>query len=626
MDPPTPNTRKDSSSTAETPSPSGEPADRLRQLFPIQDDEESAEFGPDVEKQSTAERNRTYQWPQSQGPPRVHWNDPFRRVTTHDPSLLALGRRRRSQAAEARRRMSQTLRRTSTAVAGAIQKIDPLTVTTGNPLGLEINEIRRVSSVGFVQPNFNARRYSRAPSSYERLQKPITTESLEESPEEIARGGMSEKVEEYTIQRLAAHDDVELLTTTKRIMYRLCPLLVVATIAAYWIYFALRVRFTLDAQRAAHKTYWMAWAFILVELFVSIPMLLHRLWGWHAVGSRKRPWLRLVGDEVPSVDVVITCCGEDDDLVLDTAKAACNNDYPPERFRVLICDDGKSKRLQDLVEETALTQFDNLYYRSRPKYPGVPHHFKAGNLNDALEETAKLPGGAANFLAALDADMIPMRDWLRALLPHMLQDPKCSMACPPQLFYNVPKDDPLCQSLDTFVHISEPIKDSLGVAWCTGSGYVLRRAALKSIGGFPIGSLAEDVCCSSMLLGSGWNTAFVHEPLQFGTVPDSLTSHLKQRTRWTIGTVQTSLKLRFSIYGPLVKHMTFPQRLCGFVYTVSSLFTVFLVMSIFTTPIVLVSHGNLVPYKTINQLKWLVRANFLTTVLNRINEFISYFP
>ncbi|KEF56992.1 uncharacterized protein A1O9_07182 [Exophiala aquamarina CBS 119918] len=208
----------------------------------------------------------------------------------------------------------------------------------------------------------------------------------------------------------------------------------------------------------------------------------------------------------------------------------------------------------------------------------------------------------------------------------MLQDPKCSMACPPQLFYNVPPDDPLCQSLDTFVHISEPIKDSMGVAWCTGSGYVLRRAALQSIGGFPIGSLAEDVCCFSMLLGSGWNTAFVHEPLQFGTVLDSLTSHLKQRTRWTIGTVQTSFKLRFSIFGPLVKHMTFSQRLCGFVYTVSSLFTVFLVLSMFTAPIVLISGGNLVPYTSMNQLKWLIRSNFLTIILNRINEFISYLP
>jgi cellulose synthase/poly-beta-1,6-N-acetylglucosamine synthase-like glycosyltransferase len=60
----------------------------------------------------------------------------------------------------------------------------------------------------------------------------------------------------------------------------------------------------------------------------------------------------------------------------------------------------------------------------------------------------------------------------------------------------------------------------------------MRRDALDSIGGFPYGSLAEDVCTSSMLLGAGWKTAYIHEPLQFGTVPDSLISHLKQRTRW----------------------------------------------------------------------------------------------
>jgi len=94
----------------------------------------------------------------------------------------------------------------------------------------------------------------------------------------------------------------------------------------------------------------------------------------------------------------------------------------------------------------------------------------------------------------------------------------------------------------------------------------------------------------------------------------------------TIGTVQTSFKLRFSVFGPLVKHMTFPQRLCGFVYTISSLFTVFLVASMFTAPIVLVSHGNLVPFTNMNQLKWLIRSNFLTTILNRINEFIWYLP
>ncbi|KIY02355.1 uncharacterized protein Z520_02493 [Fonsecaea multimorphosa CBS 102226] len=536
-----------------------------------------------------------------------------------------------SQPHEIRRRLSHVARRASVAIADVAHKVDPLAVTEGNPLGLAINEIRGVSSTGYSAPGqFDARRYSCGDPNPPAVAFPeparISQASDPSSDDSTVRPGMSEKVDDYLIQRLAKHDDIERLSRLKRLVYRLRPILIIFSAAANWLYFAFRVKFTLDAEHVAHRTFWMAWAFIIIECCLSLPIVMDSLWGFHITGRRKRPKLRLVGDNVPSVDVVITCCREEDDLILDTAKAACNIDYPRERFRVLVCDDGKSESLRNSVEKLALTQFPNLYYRSRPKFPGVPHHFKAGNLNDALEATKKLPNGAANFFAALDADMIPMRDWLRALLPHMLQDPKCSMACPPQLFYNVPKDDPLCQSLDTFVHNAEPIKDSLGVAWCTGSGYVFRRSALTSIGGFPTGSLAEDVCCSSMLLGSGWNTAFVHEPLQFGTVPDSLQSHLKQRTRWTIGTIQTAVKLRFSLFGPRVKHMTTAQRLCGFVYTMSSLFTVFLVASLFTAPVVLISSGTLVPYADKNQLRWLVRAAWLTVAVNRVNEMISFLP
>lgn len=437
---------------------------------------------------------------------------------------------RRSSLSQLAQASKNLARRSSTAVIQAAQSLDPLQ-TRGNPLGLEIDEIRPIASTGYSPWNaFNARRFSHTPPKPSSLS--TTASARKKSSVAFIRAGMSEKEDDYIIQRQAKYDDVEQLPAWKRWLYRISGPLTIATIGGYWIYFVLRVLYTRDAEKRAHQTYWMAWAFICVEIIVVIPMLLHRLWGLHSVGMRTRPKLRILGDNCPSVDVVITCCGEDDDLVLDTAKAACNIDYPPSRFRVIICDDGGSESLRALAERTAATQFDNLYYRSRPKYPGVPHHFKAGNLNYALEETKKLPGGAANFIGALDADMIPERDWIRALIPHMLQDAKCSLACPPQLFYNVPKDDPLCQSLDTFVHISEPIKDAMGVAWCTGSGYVIRRAALEEIGGFPTGSLAEDVCCSSMLLGAGWHTAFVHEPLQFGTVPDSLTSHLKQRTRW----------------------------------------------------------------------------------------------
>jgi len=37
------------------------------------------------------------------------------------------------------------------------------------------------------------------------------------------------------------------------------------------------------------------------------------------------------------------------------------------------------------------------------------------------------------YVAALDADMIPMPHWLRTLVPHIESDAHCAMVCPPQV-------------------------------------------------------------------------------------------------------------------------------------------------------------------------------------------------
>lgn len=293
----------------------------------------------------------------------------------------------------------------------------------------------------------------------------------------------------------------------------------------------------------------MAWLFIGTEIAVAVPIFMQSFWNVFILKKRHRPQLRLQTDDVPSVDVFITCCKEEVDLIMDTVRASCALEYPSDRFRVVVLDDGGCLELQNAVMQLQ-PQYSNLFYRCREKIPGKPHHFKAGNLNYGLEEVCNMKGGASQYMAALDADMIPEPHWLRAVLPHLLIDPKVALACPPQvncaspqersncanslvqLFYNVPQGDPLAQSLDFFVHISEPVKDALGVAWCTGSGYVIRREALEEIGGFPQSSLAEDVATSTLMLGRGWKTSYVHEPLQFGTVPDSFGGHIKQRTRW----------------------------------------------------------------------------------------------
>lgn len=214
-------------------------------------------------------------------------------------------------------------------------------------------------------------------------------------------------------------------------------------------------------------------------------------------------------------------------------------------------------------------------------------------------------------------------------MPHLLIDDKMALACPPQLFYNTPASDPLAQSLDFFVHVIEPIKDALGVAWCTGSGYVVRREALDQIGNFPLGSLAEDVATSTLLLGRGWKTAFIHEPLQFGTVPEDFGGHLKQRTRWAIGTVDTAFKLKFCLYGDKVKQMSFAQRFSGFMYASLSLYTVLLTVSLFAIPVILLMRRPLVAYNDQEgdtQLVWLIRACFAGTITNRICEFALFLP
>ncbi|QUC17541.1 uncharacterized protein UV8b_01782 [Ustilaginoidea virens] len=437
--------------------------------------------------------------------------------------------------------------------------------------------------------------------------------------------GAKDWVDRETIDVVHKRDDSDIWKGWRRHLYKLVPFLTLANTGLYLTYLALRIACVIWAQQSLNTVYYAAWVFTAVEISVAIPPLMHNSWTMMSMKKRYRPKLRLRGYDVPTVDVFVTCCGEDDDLVMDTVRGACDVDYPSDRFRVIVLDDAKSETLEAAICRLAVT-YPNVIYMSREKIPGKPHHFKAGNLNYGLDQTHLLPGGAGQFMAALDADMIPERDWLRAVLPHLLVDPKMALACPPQLFYNTPPSDPLSQSLDIFVHVIEPIKDAMGVAWCTGSGYVVRREALDEIGNFPLGSLAEDVATSTLMLGRGWKTAYVHEPLQFGTVPEDFGSHLKQRTRWAIGTVDTSFKLKFCLWGEKVRQMTWVQRFSGFLYATLNLHTIILSISMFAVPVILVLGKPLVAYATEEQLRWLIRACFAATISNRLCEFVLFAP
>lgn len=170
----------------------------------------------------------------------------------------------------------------------------------------------------------------------------------------------------------------------------------------------------------------------MVDIFARFEQFIPLICGFKL---EDRPRYRLLGDEVPSVDVCILTCGEDVSIAMLTIAAAATQDYPPESYNLFLLDDGNSTELRDAVKILNKDQMrrgqKQIQYLSKKKVPGVPSHFKAGNLNYGLAETQRLSG--AKYLPSLDVDMIVQPDWLRAVFPHLLLDDKVAIATPPQV-------------------------------------------------------------------------------------------------------------------------------------------------------------------------------------------------
>jgi cellulose synthase/poly-beta-1,6-N-acetylglucosamine synthase-like glycosyltransferase len=324
----------------------------------------------------------------------------------------------------------------------------------------------------------------------------------------------------------------------------------VASQTAIWaayIYFAVRLFFILTTPERT----WNMWGMLIVEgLFArqyslqkqAEPVLIesdmshnhHQLSAAATKpseqSSRKRLRLRS-SDNLPRVDVLITCCGEPADVILDTVRAACALDYPTSLLRVRVLDDGASTELQDAINKLHL-KWSHLHYHTRGKQSGKSFA-KAGNLNYALFslQTQDPP----EFCTVVDADSILMPEFLRATLPHLLLDPEAALLTTRQYFYNLPKGDPLSQSRAYFYTCENTELDLLNHALDAGSGAVFRRDAILDAGGYPTYSFSEDWQLSLILRGLGKRTMQVQEVLQFGLVPTSLAGHVKQRNRWHIG-------------------------------------------------------------------------------------------
>lgn len=228
----------------------------------------------------------------------------------------------------------------------------------------------------------------------------------------------------------------------------------------------------------------------------------------------------------PSVDVFIATYNEGAELLRATIAAATRLDY--EAFTVWVLDDGARDWLRTHCEEVGVR------YLARTSREG----FKAGNLNHALTHAT------GEYILCLDADFVVKPRFLRRTLGYF-HDPRVALVQTPQHFWN--PDAPQLnlggeaawpEDQRVFTDVIQPSRDVWDNAFCYGSNFVVRRACLDAIGGFPTQTICEDLFLSYVLKGKGWITRYHDEELALGLAADTLNEFLKQRMRWCTGTLQ----------------------------------------------------------------------------------------
>ncbi|PYH44715.1 glycosyltransferase family 2 protein [Aspergillus saccharolyticus JOP 1030-1] len=334
----------------------------------------------------------------------------------------------------------------------------------------------------------------------------------------------------YNIQELAPDPRIVSGSRYRGYLYYVAQ----AALWTFQAYFVLRLVLILTSPVRT----WQMWVTLAVEgifALLSRQDQLLTVASGRAPSNSPRKRLRLQGDEdLPVVEVLLPCCGEPIEVILDTIRAACTLDYPVSQFRVRVLDDGGSAALCEAVSQLQ-AEWPHLSYHSRGRQTGQVFA-KSGNLNYALwtlqEKTQP------EFCAIFDADSIASPEFLRATLPHLLANPEAVLVTTRQYFYNLPAGDPFSQSRLHFYTCQNTELDLQGRAIDAGSGALFRRQAIVDAGGYPTYSFSEDWQLSLVLQGLGHETIQVQEPLQFGLVPTSLAGHIAQQNRWHIGHTQ----------------------------------------------------------------------------------------
>ena len=214
-------------------------------------------------------------------------------------------------------------------------------------------------------------------------------------------------------------------------------------------------------------------------------------------------------------------------------------EWPRDRLEIQVLDDSTDetralvRHKVDALREEGL----DVVYIHRVDRVG----YKAGALDHGLRVAR------GELVAIFDADFLPQPEFLRAVAPHFLDDPRVGMVQARwghlnRSFSMLTRTQALM--LDGHHLVENRARSAAG--WLfnfSGTGGVWRKQAIADAGGWQHDTLTEDLDLSYRAQLAGWRFVYREDIVTPAELPEDISAFRAQQFRWAKGTVQTARKL-----------------------------------------------------------------------------------
>ena len=235
----------------------------------------------------------------------------------------------------------------------------------------------------------------------------------------------------------------------------------------------------------------------------------------------------------PRVAVLVPAYKEET-VIVRTIRSVLNSDY--KNIRVIVIDDGSPDRTAEVAREAYVKEIA----AGRVEVLTKPNGGKAAALNFAIERLDE------DFYVGIDADTVIAADAISKLIAHFEDERIGAMAGNAkvgnrvnlwtrwQALEYITSQNFERRALD-LMHVVTVVPGAIG-AW--------RTQAVRDAGGYPLNTVAEDADLTMNLLEHGYRVDYEDRALAFTEAPIDMRGLMRQRFRWSFGTLQAIWKHR----------------------------------------------------------------------------------